>query len=83
MQNRELIGLDLLKKITIYTLLMRQPIEETAFFSYLMGTHWYKETVDLYFNGKHEIKYDNILKDFLKRGIVKRQNGSFYTTIKP
>jgi len=62
---------------------MRQPIEETAFFSYLMGTHWYKETVDLYFNGEHETKYNNILKDFLKRGIVKRQNGSFSTTIKP
>jgi hypothetical protein len=29
-----------------------------------------KETVDLYLNGEHEIKYDNILKDFLKRGIV-------------
>jgi len=83
MQNRELIGLDLLKKITIYTLLMRQPIEETAFFSYLMGTHWYKETVDLYFSGEHETKYNDILKDFLKRGIVKRQNGSLYTTIKP
>lgn len=26
-----------------------------------MQTHWYRETVDLYFNGRYEAKYEEIL----------------------
>jgi hypothetical protein len=48
-----------------------------------MGTHWYKETVDLYFNSEYEIKYNEIMNTFFERGIIKRENENLYTTVKP
>jgi hypothetical protein len=48
-----------------------------------MDTYWFKETVDLYFNGEYEMKYDEILKSFLKRGIVNQKGGNLFTTVKP
>jgi len=81
--NRELIGLDLLKKITIYTLLMKRTVVQEEFLGQLMQTHWFKETIDLYFNADYEAKYNEIMQSFIKRGIVKLDNGSLYTTVKP
>lgn len=77
------IGNDLLKKIIVYTLMMKGSTEESSFFGYLMTTPWYRETVDLYFGSSYERKYSKILEDFLSRGIVKRQNGLLFTTVKP
>lgn len=83
LKHRDQIGLDLLKKIIIYTLMMRKTVKVDLFFDDLMQTRWYKETVDLYFNAEYRPTYDAIKKDFQKRGIVKTQNGSMFTTIKP
>ena len=77
------IGDDLLKKIIIYTLMMKKGLPADALFDYLMDTHWYKETVDLYFNGRYEAKYDQVINSFLGRGIVKAENGLLSTTVKP
>jgi hypothetical protein len=41
------------------------------------------ETVDLYFDGQHQAKYETIMKNFRKRGIVKEQDGKILTTVKP
>jgi hypothetical protein len=79
---REKIGSDLLKKISIYTLLMQKTVAEDSFFQQLMSTFWFKETVDLYFDCQYEQKYAEVMKGFLQRGIVKRENGKLYTTIK-
>ncbi len=81
--NRELIGTDLLKKILVYTLLMKRTVAQDEFYGQLMQTHWFKETVDLYFNGDYEAKYNEIMQSFIKRGIVKVDNGNLYTTVKP
>ena len=81
--HRDQIGLDLLKKIMIYTLMMRRTVNRDSFFDDLMQTLWYKETVDLYFNSEYKLKYDAIMNDFQKRGIVKVKEGQLYTTIKP
>lgn len=83
LNHRDQMGLDLLKKISIYTLMMRKKVDENCFFDELMKTRWYKETVDLYFNAEYRPVYDAIMKDFLKRGIVRTQNGHLSTTIKP
>ncbi len=83
LNHRDQMGLDLLKKISIYTLMMRKTVDENSFYDDLMKTHWYKETVDLYFNAEYRPIYDTIMKDFLKRGIVITQNGYMQTTIKP
>jgi hydroxyacylglutathione hydrolase len=83
LNHRELIGLDLLKKITIYTLMMHKTAERDSFFEHLMQTHWFKETVDLYFNKDYRLQYDAIMGDFRKRGIVIEQNGRIFTAVKP
>ena len=83
LSHREQLGLDLLKKIMIYTLMMRKTVDNGSFFDDLMQTHWYKETVDLYFKGEYQAKYETIMKNFRKRGIVKEQHGQIITTIKP
>jgi glyoxylase-like metal-dependent hydrolase (beta-lactamase superfamily II) len=80
---REKVGSDLLKKICIYTLLMKKTVAESSFFQQLMSTYWFKETVDLYFDCEYELKYAEVMKGFLQRGIVKRENGTLFTTIKP
>ena len=81
--NRELIGLDLLKRITIYTLLMHKGFTRDLFFDHLMQTHWFKETVELYFDGNYRVMYDEVLGGFLNRGIVKTENNILVTTVKP
>ena len=83
LNHRDQIGLDLLKKIIIYTMMMRKRVKADGFFDDLMLTHWYKETVDLYFNAEYRPIYDAIMKDFLKRDIVITQNGHLHTTVKP
>ena len=81
--HNEKTGADILKKITIYTLLMHKKMNEESFFQHLMGTIWFKETIDLFFNGEYEEKYTEVMNDFLRRNIVKRKNGELFTTVKP
>ena len=81
--DRDIIGDDLIKKIVVYTLLMKKTINENDFFPYLMDTYWYKETVDYYFNNEYEMKYKQIMNTLLKRGVIKRENGNLSTTVKP
>ena len=83
MAERVFIGEDLLKKIIVYTLLMKKRVAESDLFDYLMGTTWFKETVDLYFDGRYEKRYDETMAEFLDRGIVTREDGIFMTTVKP
>jgi hydroxyacylglutathione hydrolase len=81
--NRELIGQDLLKKIIIYTLLMHRSVKQAEFFGSLMTTHWFKETVDLYFDAQYQSLYDRIMEDFIRRGLVRNIDGLLSTTVKP
>ena len=83
LNHRDQLGLDLLKKIMIYTLMMRKTVDNDLFFDDLMQTHWYKETVDLYFSGEYQAKYEAVMKDFRKRGIVKEKQDKIFTTVKP
>jgi glyoxylase-like metal-dependent hydrolase (beta-lactamase superfamily II) len=83
LKHPDAIGDDLLKKIIVYTLMMKKDLPADALFDYLMDTHWYKETVDLYFKGRYEAKYDQVVNSFLRRGIIKAENGLLSTTVKP
>ena len=47
------IGDDLLKKIIVYTLMMKRSACAETFFRNLMGTPWFVETVDMYFHGDY------------------------------
>ncbi|MCP4689951.1 MAG: MBL fold metallo-hydrolase [Desulfobacterales bacterium] len=83
LESRDGVGTELLKKIIVYTVLMHNAVPEKRFFSHLMDTHWFKETAALYFNGEYLAKYNEITGDFLKRGVLKREGGQLYTTVKP
>jgi glyoxylase-like metal-dependent hydrolase (beta-lactamase superfamily II) len=82
LNQRDRLGLDLLKKIMIYTLMMRKIVDNESFFDDLMKTHWYRETVDLYFNGEYQAKYESIMQNFRKRGIVQINQDKIFTTVK-
>jgi hypothetical protein len=62
---------------------MKRIIDAETFFSYLMNTYWFKETVDLYFSGQYQLKYDEIINGFIQREVIKNNNGKFFTTVKP
>lgn len=83
LKDRRRIGNDLLKKIIVYTLMMKREMEEATFYEHLTSTPWFPETVELYFNGDRRGKYEEIMNGFLDRGIVKRRDGMVYTTVKP
>jgi hypothetical protein len=83
MSDKERIGDDLLKKIIVYTLLMKRIVEAETFFTYLMSTCWFKETVDLYFNSEYQLKYNEIINSFIQRDIIRHENQQFFTTVKP
>ncbi len=83
LSNRQNIGNDLLKKITIYTMMMKRSVPEESFFQMLMRPHWFRETVDLYFDGDYEAKYNELMSSFINRGVIKKDGGKLYTTVKP
>lgn len=83
LKHPERMGTDLLKKIMIYTLMMYKTVQADTFFDHLMGTWWFKETVDLYFEKAYETKYRQILGSFLERGIVNQKDRRYSTTVKP
>jgi hydroxyacylglutathione hydrolase len=83
LENPKRVGNDLIKKITIYTLMMKRSIDEETFYDYLMTTPWFVETVNLYFDGNYEKKYHDTMQGFFRRGIVKRKSGTLFTTVKP
>ena len=83
LSNPQAIGEDLLKKIIVYTLMMKKNVPAENLFGCLMDTYWFKETVDLYFRGRYEAKYEEVLNSFLRRSIVISENGNLFTTVKP
>ena len=83
LENKKALGNDLLKKIIVYTLMMRKSVAEETFFDRLMKTNWFPETVDLYFAGEYTARYEKVMRDFTSRGIVKAKNGRLFTTVKP
>ncbi len=81
LQDRQRIGQDLLKKLIIYTLLMKKSVDSETFFNLLMQTYWYPETVDRYFQGAHRAKYDEIIDSFVRRDVIRCQQGRYITTV--
>lgn len=83
LKDPEAVGSDLIKKIIVYTLMMRRHIEEEAFLPYLMTTPWFPETVNYYFNGDYATVYRETMEGFISRGVVVRSNGWLSTTVQP
>jgi hydroxyacylglutathione hydrolase len=83
LRNPAKIGSDLLKKIVVYTLMMKHGAEEESFYQYLLTTPWFVETVDFYFNGEYESKFIEIMNNFSRRGIIKIDSKKIFTTVNP
>jgi hydroxyacylglutathione hydrolase len=83
LNHKEKTGESLLKKIIIYTILMHREVDEKVFFGHLMGTYWFKETIDLFFNSEYQTIYEQVVRDFLHRDILRRKDGKLITTVKP
>lgn len=83
MKNPSKMGNDHLKKILVWSLLNKKGFPKNDFFAYLMTTHWFKAVTDSYFEGKYQEKFNEIMEEFLKRGIVHVENGYYYTTVHP
>lgn len=83
LDHREKTGAALIRKIIIYTLLMHRQVDAHTFFDRLMAAHWFRETIDLFFNGAYRRMYDEIMADFLARDIVRQKDGKLGTTVTP
>jgi len=83
LEDRTLIGRDLLKKIIMYTLLTKKGMEEEDVFPYLMDTHWFPETVDFYFNRDYKGIFCEITNALLQRGVVRRDHGTLFPEVRP
>lgn len=82
-RDRKRIGSDLIKRILVFTLMMKRGMSEKSLFPWLMEAGWFKETVDLFFEGRYEIQYHEILQGLIKRGVCRLEDGVFYATVKP
>lgn len=83
LKDRTLIGRDLLKKIIMYTLLMKKGMREDALFPYLMHTIWYRETVDLYFHRDYQGMYRETIDGLLQKGVIRRDHGILLPLVRP
>jgi len=83
MSNPRQMGRDLLKKITVYTLLMQKTLPEANFYNYLMQTNWFRETVDFYFNSAYETMYNETIDYLLDKRVLHVTHGALTTTVKP
>lgn len=65
---------DQLKKTFLYSLLLKRGFPEADFFSYLLTTPWYPQTVDLFFEGEYKGVYDDVMLELLRKNLVTRSN---------
>lgn len=77
------LGNDHLKKILIWVLLMKKGYAHNELLNYLMTTHWFKAVVDLYFGGRYQEKFNEVMKEFLERNIVYIKEDYYRTTVHP
>lgn len=82
-RERERIGQDQLKRIILFTLLKQRGADEEIFYDQLMGSHWFVETVDLYFDSEYEWKYKQVIGYLMKKGLVIRQGHALCATVRP
>lgn len=77
------LGQDHLKKILVWSLLMKKGYPKDDFFDYLMTTHWFKAVVGSYFEAKYREKFNELIEEFLERNIVIIKDGYYHTTVQP
>jgi hypothetical protein len=74
---------DLVKKIIVYTLLMKRGYREPGFFQHLMTAPWFGDTIDAFFHGEYDRVYRDAIRDLLTKGVVERSEGRLITSVAP
>ncbi|MHB8766875.1 MAG: hypothetical protein ACYDA8_21400, partial [Deferrisomatales bacterium] len=74
---------DLVKKILIYTLLMRGPLPEAELLPRLLATPWFPDTVHAYYGGAAEAVCREALGGLLRRGAARRGGGRVWAAVRP
>lgn len=70
----ELQGLDQVKKITTYTLLMAGEMPAVTLFNNLVETPWFRETVQLFFGPKRPRRlFDEVIEDLMAKGVIEAE----------
>jgi glyoxylase-like metal-dependent hydrolase (beta-lactamase superfamily II) len=77
----EELGNDQLKRIMVYTVLMRAGADCDTFFDRLMATVWFPETCDFFFNREYRRKYEETISGLLGRGILACTGGKLFTPV--
>ncbi|MCK5553614.1 MAG: hypothetical protein KAJ09_10755, partial [Deltaproteobacteria bacterium] len=75
-------GRDQLRKIFTYIVLMKRGFPVDEFFDYLMKTYWYRETVDLFFEGRYERAFRETMESLIQKGVVLIEGGKYLSTVK-
>ncbi|GBF34694.1 hypothetical protein DCCM_3814 [Desulfocucumis palustris] len=82
MEQPERIGRDLLKKIFLYTLLMKPEYTYEDFFEYIMSTFWYPETIDFYFKKQYRPVYEDVMNELIEKSLVLRDHDKLVARLK-
>lgn len=81
--DRGRLAEELVKKLLVYTLLMRGPVPEGDLFPRLMATAWFPDTVEAYFGSAYEAAYRRALEALSSRGAVRVSEGWVATGVRP
>ncbi len=81
--DRREVGRDQLRRILVYTLLMRGPLGPGELMALLQRTPWFPETIAHYFGGGQEERFRETVEALLAKGVLVREDGRLATTVKP
>jgi len=81
-QDRRALGWDQLKKMVLYFLLMHGAVPQDELFPRLASTQWFLDPVRRYLGGDPQACYDQIIEDFLQRGLDALVPGAYRATLR-
>jgi glyoxylase-like metal-dependent hydrolase (beta-lactamase superfamily II) len=76
------IGRDQLRKIFAYIVLIKRGFPVDEFFDYLMKAYRYRETVDLFFEGRYERTFTETMESLIQKGVVLIEGRKYLSTVK-
>lgn len=77
------IGWDVIRKIVVYTIMMKRRVAIDTVYDHLMHTRWFPDTVDRYFAGDYQAVFDQTMTDFHRRHIIEIDGQDWVTTVRP
>jgi glyoxylase-like metal-dependent hydrolase (beta-lactamase superfamily II) len=81
--DRRELGRDQLRRILVYTLLMRGPLPPEGLLALLQATPWFPETCAHYFDGDQERLFRDTVSALLGRDVLRLEEGKLLTMVKP